>query len=99
MSLTLFVTLCVLGCDLLIYLLYQWALGERRRTLMRKAVSRQRAEALANRQPRPMVACRCFFRAIEVPRLTAERPQKAGQIRDLSFPAALLPYLFFVLLK
>jgi hypothetical protein len=56
MSLTLFVTLCVLGCDLLIYFLYQWALGERRRTLMRKAVSRQRAEALANRQPRPMVA-------------------------------------------
>ena len=55
MSLTLFVTLCVLGCDLLIYFLYQWALGERRRTLMRKAVSRQRAEALANRQPRPMV--------------------------------------------
>ena len=55
MSLILFVTLCVLGCDLLIYFLYQWALGERRRTLMRKAVSRQRAEALANRQ-RPMVA-------------------------------------------
>ena len=56
MSLTLFVTLCVLGCDLLIYFLYQWALGERRRTLMRKAVSRQRAEALANRQPRPTAA-------------------------------------------
>jgi hypothetical protein len=56
MSLTLFVTLCVLGCDLLIYFLYQWALGERRRTLMRKAVSRQRAEALENGQPRPMVA-------------------------------------------
>ena len=56
MSLTWFVTLCVLGCDLLIYFLYQWALGERRGTLMRKAVSRQRAEALANRQPRPMVA-------------------------------------------
>jgi hypothetical protein len=56
MSLTFFVTLCVLGCDFLIYFLYQWALGERRRTLMRKAVSRQRAEALVNRQPRPMVA-------------------------------------------
>ena len=56
MSLTFFVTLCVLGCDFLIYFLYQWALGERRRTLMRKAVSRQRAEAIANRQPRLMVA-------------------------------------------
>ena len=53
MSLTFFITLCVLGCDFLIYFLYRWALGERRRTLMRKAASRQRAEALANPQPHP----------------------------------------------
>ena len=53
MSLTLFITLCVLGCDFLIYLLYQWAFGERRRTLMRKAASRQRTEALANPRPHP----------------------------------------------
>jgi hypothetical protein len=53
MSLTFFITLCVLGCDFLIYFLYRWALGERRRTLMRKASSRQRAEALANPQPHP----------------------------------------------
>ena len=56
MSLTFFVTLCVAGCDLLIYFLYEWALGERRRTLMRKAASRQRAETLANPQPRPVMA-------------------------------------------
>jgi hypothetical protein len=41
------------GCDFLIYFLYEWAFGERRRTRMRKAASRQRAEALANPQPRP----------------------------------------------
>jgi hypothetical protein len=53
MSFTVFLTLCVVGCDLLIYFLYEWALGERRRTRMRKAAARQRAEALANPQSRP----------------------------------------------
>lgn len=73
MSLTLFVTLCVLGCDLLIYFLYQWALGERRRTLMRKAVSRQRAEALANRQLRPMVVAESSATARPVDAMGAKR--------------------------
>jgi hypothetical protein len=53
MSFTVFLTLCVVGCDVLIYFLYEWAFGERRRTRMRKAASRQRAEALANPEPRP----------------------------------------------
>ena len=56
MSLTFFVTLGVVGCDLLIYFLYEWALGERRRTRMRKAASRQRPETLATPQPRPGMA-------------------------------------------
>ena len=53
MSFTLFMTLCILGCDFLIYILYQWAFGERRRTLMRRTASRRRAEALRNPQDRP----------------------------------------------
>ena len=53
MSFTVFMTLCVLGCDFLIYVLYQWAFGERRRTLMRRAASRRRVEALHNPQARP----------------------------------------------
>ena len=53
MSFTVFLALCVVGCDLLIYYLYEWAFGERGRTRMRKAAARQRAEALANPQPRP----------------------------------------------
>ena len=56
MSFNLFLTFCVLGCDFLIYFLYEWAFGERRRTLMRRAASRQRAETLANPQPRPLLA-------------------------------------------
>jgi hypothetical protein len=53
MSFTLFMALCILGCDFLIYVLYQWAFGERRRTLMRRTASRRRAEALRNPQDRP----------------------------------------------
>ena len=73
MSLTFFITLCVLGCDFLIYFLYEWALGERRRRLMRKAVSRQRAEALANRQPRPMAVAESSAAARPVAVMGAER--------------------------
>jgi hypothetical protein len=32
MSLTVFLALSILGCDLLIYFLYQWLLGEKRST-------------------------------------------------------------------
>lgn len=56
MSLTLFVSLCVLGCDFLIYFLYEWAFGERRRTRMRKDAARRRSEVLADSQSRPAAA-------------------------------------------
>lgn len=53
-SFTLFITLCVPGCDFLIYVLYEWAFGERRRTLMRKAASRRRVDELQSLQPRSL---------------------------------------------
>lgn len=53
MSFTLVAALCVLGCDFLIYFLYEWAFGERRRARMRKDAARRRSEVLANPQPRP----------------------------------------------
>jgi hypothetical protein len=56
MSLTVLVTLGVLGCDFLIYLLHQWALGERGRALLRKSAARQRSARLENLQPRPEIA-------------------------------------------
>jgi hypothetical protein len=31
MSLTVFLALCILGCDLLLYILFQWIYGEKRR--------------------------------------------------------------------
>jgi len=40
MSLTVFLAICILGCDVLIYFLYEWAFGESERIRKRRAVSR-----------------------------------------------------------
>jgi hypothetical protein len=37
MSATLFLALCIVGCDFLLYFLYQWTYGERRRGLSRRS--------------------------------------------------------------
>jgi|SRR5580693_2048091 hypothetical protein len=37
MSATLFLALCILGCDFLLYFLFQWTYGEKRRGLSRKS--------------------------------------------------------------
>jgi len=36
MSSTLFLAFCILGCDLLLYILFQWTYGEKRRGLARR---------------------------------------------------------------
>jgi hypothetical protein len=40
MSLTVFLAICVLGCDVLIYFLYEWAFGESKRIRKQRAGSR-----------------------------------------------------------
>jgi hypothetical protein len=40
MSLTIFLAICVLGCDVLIYFLYEWAFGESKRIRKQRAGSR-----------------------------------------------------------
>ena len=40
MSLTVFLAICILGCDVLIYFLYEWAFGESKRIRKRHAGSR-----------------------------------------------------------
>jgi hypothetical protein len=37
MSATLFLAFCILGCDFLLYFLFQWTYGERRRGLTRRS--------------------------------------------------------------
>jgi hypothetical protein len=44
MTLNLFMAICVIGCDVLIYFLFQWTLGERGRTRRRRSNSRRRVE-------------------------------------------------------
>jgi hypothetical protein len=45
MSLTVFLAICVLGCDVLIYFLYEWAFGESKRIRKHRAGSRLSRDA------------------------------------------------------
>jgi hypothetical protein len=42
MSLTVFLAICILGCDLLLYILFQWIYGEKRRERSRRLASRRK---------------------------------------------------------
>lgn len=56
MSLTIFLAICILGCDVLIYFLYEWAFGESKRIRKRHPRSRFEApssELSATTKPRP----------------------------------------------
>ena len=49
MSATLFLAFCILGCDFLLYVLFEWTYGERRRGLS----GRSKAPKTAINQPDP----------------------------------------------
>ena len=49
MSLTVFLAICILGCDLLIYFLYEWAFGESNRIRKGREQSRPTSSAEAHR--------------------------------------------------
>lgn len=42
MTLTVFMAICILGCDVLIYFLFQWTLGEKGRTRRYRGGSKRR---------------------------------------------------------
>ena len=50
MSLTIFLALGILGCDVLIYFLYEWAFGESKRIRNRRAASHLWADTAAGRE-------------------------------------------------
>ena len=63
MSLTIFLTFCILGMDFLIYALFQWALGEKYRSRARKLAARNRSiagkpQVVSSRIPRRLRARR-----------------------------------------
>jgi hypothetical protein len=67
MSATVFLAICILGCDLLLYILYQWTYGERRRGLSRRGRARKTMVERQNVEP---------F-------LTASRKRAAGPAQNL----------------
>ena len=50
MSLTIFLAICVLGCDVLIYFLYEWAFVESKRIRIRKQRAGSRLNHIAGAQ-------------------------------------------------
>lgn len=46
MSLTVFLAICILGCDLLLYILFQWIYGEKRRENSRRLAARRKKGAV-----------------------------------------------------
>jgi len=77
MSATLFLAFCILGCDFLLYFLYQWTYGERRRGLSRKS----RAPKIAMGQPdaRPFLVASRKGAAGGVQRYGSMRRRTANQ--------------------
>jgi hypothetical protein len=53
MSLTVFLALCILGLDFMIYALFQWTYGDKRRALARQLAAHK--NALKERSPRPVL--------------------------------------------
>jgi hypothetical protein len=53
MSLTVFLALCILGVDFMIYVLFQWTYGEKRAEIARKIAAQRKA--LSEAAPRPFI--------------------------------------------
>lgn len=70
MSATLFLAFCVLGCDFLLYALFEWTYGEKRRRLS----GRSRAPKPPMNQPNPQ------------PFLVSSRPAGMGGVRQSDGP-------------
>jgi hypothetical protein len=51
MSLTMFLAFCILGCDFLLYVLFQWIYGEKHRNHARRsAARRERGRSLSGKE-------------------------------------------------
>lgn len=54
MSITVLFAICILSCDFLLYVLYQWTYGEKRRGLSRRSQRRERFAPQQNARPFPV---------------------------------------------
>jgi hypothetical protein len=51
MSLTVFLALCILGIDFMIYMLFQWTYGEKRRAIARQVAAYRKAREEQSARP------------------------------------------------
>jgi len=81
MSATVFLAVCILGCDALLYFLFQWTYGEKRRGLARRSKSHLRSADFQKSQPIEFVSAR---RSTPAPkRHTEARCQQAAETRQV----------------
>jgi len=83
MSLRVSMAICILGCDFMLYVLFQWLYGEKHRKHVRKS--------RANNQPFSMQARRPYVIKAEKLETEAEERAKAsftGNQQTLHIPAA-----------
>ena len=73
MSATVFLAICILGCDFLLYFLFQWTYGEKRRGLSRR--SNPLKSAMTRQDPRPFLVSsrRSSVGRVQRPRSMRER--------------------------
>jgi hypothetical protein len=82
MSATLFLALCILGCDFLLYFLFQWTYGEKRRGLSRK--SRTPMSSMNQPDARPFLVASRKSATGGVQRLqTTRRKTASDDVSDL----------------
>jgi|SRR5580692_1143768 hypothetical protein len=88
MSATLFLGFCILGCDFLLYVLFQWTYGERRRGLSGR--SQTRKTAVNQPDPRPFLVAARRSAAGRVERLESvgqrtarEESSDPGEFREV----------------
>ena len=77
MSATLFLAFCILGCDFLLYFLFQWTYGEKRRGLSRK--SRTSRIAVNQADTRPFLVASRRSAAGSAQRLQTSRRRTANE--------------------
>jgi hypothetical protein len=67
MSLNVFVTLCIVGIDFLVYFLFQWTYGDKRRAMARKLAAIRRASGPQSSGPLAVSAQSSGHRVVQMP--------------------------------
>jgi hypothetical protein len=83
MSLRVFMAICILGCDFMLYVLFQWMYGEKRRKHVHKSPPKSRAMRMQESRPYVVKPEKSEIEAKEKSKVSSE-----GDARTLEVPAA-----------